>query len=82
MRRRRSIVFVHLAYDRVPREELWYCMSKLGEAEKSVRVVRDMYENGEMVARCVVGVQDQSGSGITLGLSLSPSLFAVVVGDR
>ncbi|KAK3516094.1 hypothetical protein QTP70_005430 [Hemibagrus guttatus] len=32
------------AYDRVPREELWYCMRKEGVAEKYVRVVQDMYE--------------------------------------
>ncbi|KAK3572938.1 hypothetical protein QTP86_010540, partial [Hemibagrus guttatus] len=32
------------AYDRVPREELWYCMRKSGIAEKYVRVVQDMYE--------------------------------------
>ncbi|KAK3554576.1 hypothetical protein QTP70_025531 [Hemibagrus guttatus] len=31
------------AYDRVPREELWYCMRKSGVAEKYVRVVQDMY---------------------------------------
>ncbi|KAK3570721.1 hypothetical protein QTP86_025265 [Hemibagrus guttatus] len=33
------------AYDRVPREELWYCMRKSGVAKKYVRVVQDMYEH-------------------------------------
>lgn len=34
-------VFVDLekAYDRVSREELWYCMRKFGVVEKYVRVV-------------------------------------------
>ena len=39
-------VFVNLekAYDRVPREELWYCMIKSGIVEKYVELVQDMYE--------------------------------------
>ncbi|KAK3523817.1 hypothetical protein QTP70_010429 [Hemibagrus guttatus] len=50
-------VFVDLekAYDRVPREELWYCMRKSGVAEKHVRVVQDMYERSRTVVRCAVG---------------------------
>ncbi|KAK3563592.1 hypothetical protein QTP86_031830 [Hemibagrus guttatus] len=43
-RRELHCVFVDLekAYDRVPREELWYCMRKAGVAEKYVRVVQDI----------------------------------------
>ncbi|KAK3526904.1 hypothetical protein QTP86_004697 [Hemibagrus guttatus] len=46
------------AYDRVPREELWYCMRKSRVAEKYVRVVQDMYERSRTVVRCAV-VMDQ-----------------------
>ncbi|KAK3521102.1 hypothetical protein QTP86_001894 [Hemibagrus guttatus] len=46
------------AYDRVPREELWYCTRKSGVAEKYVRVVQDMYERSRTVVRCAV-VMDQ-----------------------
>ncbi|KAK3527016.1 hypothetical protein QTP86_006792 [Hemibagrus guttatus] len=46
------------AYDRVPREELWYCMRKSGVAEKYVRVVQDMYERSRTVVKCAV-VMDQ-----------------------
>ncbi|KAK3519926.1 hypothetical protein QTP70_007777 [Hemibagrus guttatus] len=46
------------AYDRVPREELWYCMRKSGVAEKYVRVVQDMYERSRTVVSCAV-VMDQ-----------------------
>ncbi|KAK3559074.1 hypothetical protein QTP86_002986 [Hemibagrus guttatus] len=53
-------LFVDLekAYDRVPIEELWYCMRKSGVAEKYVRVVQDMYERSRTVVRCAV-VMDQ-----------------------
>ena len=39
-------VFVDLekAHNRVPREELWYCMRKSEIEEKYVRLVQDMYE--------------------------------------
>ncbi|KAI5094295.1 hypothetical protein C0J45_16019 [Silurus meridionalis] len=35
---------IEKAFDRVPREELWYCMRKSGVSEKYVRVVQDMYD--------------------------------------
>ena len=50
-------VFVDLekAYNKVPRDELWYCMRKSGVAEKYVRVVQNMYENSVTAVRCAVG---------------------------
>ncbi|MCJ8731973.1 hypothetical protein PDJAM_G00205620 [Pangasius djambal] len=70
-------VFVDLdkAYDRVPREELWYCMRKSGVAEKYVRVLQDMYERSRTVVRCAVGVQSGGGTGS----ALSPFLFAMLM---
>ncbi|KAK3561400.1 hypothetical protein QTP86_000596 [Hemibagrus guttatus] len=58
--RLRKVVEIYLekAYDRVTREELWYCMRKLGVAEKYGRVVQDMYERSRTVVRCAV-VMDQ-----------------------
>ena len=49
-------VFVNLekTFDRVPREELWYCMRKSGMAEKYVRLVQNMYEGNKIVVRCTV----------------------------
>ncbi|KAK3558455.1 hypothetical protein QTP86_018182 [Hemibagrus guttatus] len=76
-------VFVDLekAYDRVPREELWYCMRKSGVAEKYVRVVQEMYERSRTVVRCAVGQTEEFK--VEVGLhqesALSPFLFAMVM---
>ncbi|KAK3546666.1 hypothetical protein QTP70_031407, partial [Hemibagrus guttatus] len=69
------------AYDRVPREELWYCMRKSGVAEKYVRVVQDMYERSRTVVRCAVGQTEEFkvGVGLHQGSALSPFLFAIVM---
>ncbi|KAI5629826.1 sacsin [Silurus asotus] len=52
-------VFVDLkkANDRVPGEELWYCMKK---SEKYVRVVQAMYEDSVTSVKCAVGTTDCS----------------------
>ncbi|KAK3548808.1 hypothetical protein QTP70_020691 [Hemibagrus guttatus] len=76
-------VFVDLekAYDRVPREELWYCMRKSGVAEKYVRVVQDMYERSRTVVRCAVGQTEEFKVevGLHQGSALSPFQFAIVM---
>ncbi|KAK3572128.1 hypothetical protein QTP86_022206 [Hemibagrus guttatus] len=76
-------VFVDLekAYDRVPREELWYCMRKSGVAEKYVRVVQDMYERSRTVVRCALGQTEEFNVevGLHQGSALSPFLFAIVM---
>ncbi|KAK3522612.1 hypothetical protein QTP86_027198 [Hemibagrus guttatus] len=72
---------VEKAYDRVPREELWYCMRKSGVAEKYVRVVQDMYERSRTVVRCAVGQTEEFKVevGLHQGSALSPFLFAIVM---
>ncbi|KAK3526744.1 hypothetical protein QTP70_032114, partial [Hemibagrus guttatus] len=76
-------VFVDLekVYDRVLREELWYCMRKSGVAEKYVRVVQDMYERSRTVVRCAVGQTEEFKVevGLHQGSALSPFLFTVVM---
>ncbi|KAK3549270.1 hypothetical protein QTP70_034481 [Hemibagrus guttatus] len=69
------------AHDRVPREELWYCMRKSGVAEKYVRVVQDMYERSRTVVRCAVGQTEEFKVevGLHQGSALSPFLFAMVM---
>ncbi|KAK3508829.1 hypothetical protein QTP70_009603 [Hemibagrus guttatus] len=69
------------AYDRVPREELWYCMRKSVVTEKYVRVVQDMYERSRTVVRCAVGQTEEFKVevGLHQGSALSPFLFAIVM---
>ena len=79
-------VFVDLekAYDRVPREELWYCMRKLEMAENYVRLVQDMYKGSETVVRSAVGTTEnfKVKVGLHQGSTLSPFLFAMIVDFR
>ena len=71
------------AYDRVPREELWYCMRKSGILEKYVRLVQDIYEGSETVVMCAVGTTEsfKVKVGLHQESALSPFLFAVIM-DR
>ncbi|KAK3506858.1 hypothetical protein QTP70_029531, partial [Hemibagrus guttatus] len=77
----RMLTNLEKAYDRVPREELWYCMRKSGVAEKYVRVVQDMYERSRTVVRCAVGQTEEFNVevGLHQGSALSPFLFAIVM---
>ncbi|KAK3554546.1 hypothetical protein QTP70_025399 [Hemibagrus guttatus] len=81
--RLRKVVEIYLekVYDRVPREELWYCVRKSGVAEKYVRVVQDMYERSRTVVRCAVGQTEEFKVEVELhqGSALSPFLFAIVM---
>uniref|UniRef100_A0A8C4T634 ribonuclease H n=1 Tax=Erpetoichthys calabaricus TaxID=27687 RepID=A0A8C4T634_ERPCA len=78
-------VFVDLekAYNRVPRQELWYCMRKSGVAEEYVRVVQDIYKGSATVVRSAVGVTDafKLEVGLHQGSALNPFLFAMAM-DR
>ena len=78
-------VFVDLekAYDKVPREVVWYCMRKSGLVEKYVRIVQDMYDGSTTAVRCAVGVTEGFEVKVRLhqGSALSPCLFAMVM-DR
>ena len=68
-------------YNRVSREELWYCMRKPGIAEKYVRLVHDMYEGSKTVVRCEPGTTQSFmvKVGLHQKSALSPFLFAMIM---
>ena len=68
-------VFVNLeeAYDRVLREELWYCLRASGVAESYVKVIQYMYEGSITSMRSAVGMTVFQGrGGIAPGVSSEP----------
>ena len=75
-------IFIDLekAYDRVPREELWYCMRQSGIQEKNVKIVKDMYRDSQTAVRSAVGTSMWFNVEVELhqGSALSPFLFAIV----
>ena len=75
-------MFVDLekAYDKVPREEVWYGTRKSGLADK---YVQDMYDGSKTAVTCAVGVTEgfEVKLGLYQGSALSRWLFAMVM-DR
>ena len=55
-------VFMDLekTYDKVPREEVWYCMRKSGVAYEYLRIVHEMYDDNTTAVKCAVGVTEGS----------------------
>ena len=70
------LVYPEKAYDRVLKDELWFCMREFGVAVKYVRLVWDMYESSMTVVRYT-----WSYRWLHPGLALSPFVFALVM-DR
>ena len=69
------------AYDRIPRDEVWYCLRLAGVSEAYVKVIQDMYEGSKTMVRCTVGTTKAFyvKVGLHQGSALSPFLFAVVM---
>lgn len=77
------MVFVDLekAYDRVPREVLWWAMKVKRVPEKYIQLVRAMYSRASTHVRSVAGVTDKFNVAVGLhqGSALSPYLFLLVM---
>ncbi|KAJ0178388.1 hypothetical protein K1T71_006211 [Dendrolimus kikuchii] len=69
------------AYDRVPREVLWWVLRAKGVPEKYVRLIESMYENVSTQVRSAVGTTNKFPVrvGLHQGSALSPYLFLLVM---
>ena len=78
-----QMVFVDLekAFDRIPRDLIWWCLRKKGVPEEYVKIVQDMYRSSK------TQVVTQNGEseyfpidvGLHQGSALSPILFIIIM---
>ncbi|CAK1580055.1 unnamed protein product [Parnassius mnemosyne] len=77
------MVFVDLekAYDRVPREVLWWALKMKGMPGKYVRLVRAMYRTSRTCVRSAAGTTGSIDVAVGLhqGSALSPYLFLLIM---
>ena len=77
------MAFINLekAFDRVPRDVIWWAMRKLGIDEWLVRLVQSMYKDVRSRVRVGDGYSEKFGVGVGVhqGSVLSPLLFIIVL---
>ena len=76
-----ALVDMEKAYDRVPREEVYWCLRKRSVSEKLVRVIKALYQDSRTTVQCGAGATVTFSGKVALhqGSVLSPFLFALVV---
>ena len=76
-----AFVDLEKAFDRVPRDVIWWAMRKLGIDEWLVRLVQSMYKDVRSRVRVGDGYSKEFGVGVGVqqGSVLSPLLFIIVL---
>lgn len=79
------MVFIDLekAYDKVPREVLWWALTRKDISKKYIDIIKDMYEDVSTRVRTPVGKTKEFPItiGVHQGSTLSPFLFAIVMDE-
>ena len=79
-------VFVDLekAYDRMPRELIWYSLRRKGVPEAYITIIRDRYDGCK--TSVITNVEKTKGIEIEVGLhhgsALSPLLFVIIIAGQ
>ena len=76
-----TFVDLEKAFDRVPREVMYWSLRRKGVTEKIVRVIMSMYEGATTTVRCGTGGTQrfEIRVGVHQGSCLSPLLFIIVM---
>lgn len=71
------------AFDRVPRNLLWYKLHQKGLLTKMVKCIDQIYQNTKSVVWNGIALSDyfETNSGVKQGCLLSPLLFALYLDD-
>ena len=76
-----AFIDLEKAFDRVPRDVIWWAMRKLGIDEWLVRLVQSMYKDVSSRVRVGDGYSEEFGVGVGVnqGSVLSPLFFIIVL---
>ena len=79
------MVFINFekAYNRIPKDVLWWALNNKGFPFKYVSIIRDMYEGVVTTVRTCGGLTDEFPItiGVHQGWALSLFLFAIVMDE-